>query len=181
MKITLDLAGQLPPEAAAKKIGHAQKLAGDLLDRVSRLSLELRPPMLDDLGLIPALIWRVNHYQEETGIRVDFKHSGVEGRRFAPQIETTAYRVVQEALTNVARHARAARARLEVDARGGWMEIHIGDDGIGFDPEAALAKNRGLSGMRERALLVGGTIQIESKKGEGTRKWIRLPLREAAQ
>ncbi|MEW6401888.1 MAG: PAS domain S-box protein [Chloroflexota bacterium] len=178
MKITLDLAAQLPPEIAAKKLEQAQELTSDLLNRVSRLSLELRPPMLDDLGLIPALVWHVNRYHEQTGIEVDFNHSDVEGRRFSPEIETTAYRIVQEALTNVARHARAARARLRVQAGGGWMEIQIEDDGVGFDPQIALAKNRGLSGMRERAQLVGGAFQIESENGKGTRKRVRLPLRE---
>lgn len=176
MKITLDLAAQQPAEAAAKKIEQAQELTAELLNRVSRLSLELRPPMLDDLGLLPALAWRVNHYQEETGLEVDFKHSGVEGMRFPPEIETAAYRIVQEALTNVARHAQATRARLEVRERGGWLEIRVEDDGVSFDVESALAKNRGLAGMRERAQLVGGTFQIESDPGRGTRKFIRLPL-----
>lgn len=178
MKITLDLAGQLPPETAAKKIEQAQELASDLLNRVSRLSLELRPPMLDDLGLLPALVWHVNHYQDGTGIQVDFKHGGVEGVRFPSEIETTVYRIVQEALTNVACHARAQRVRLEVHAGGGWMEIRIDDDGVSFDAESALAKNRGLSGMKERAELVGGTFQIESEKGKGTQKFIRLPLQD---
>ena len=180
MKITLDLAGQLPVEAAAKKIGQAKELIGDLLNRVSRMSLELRPPMLDDLGLIPALVWHVNHFQEQSGIAVEFKHNGVEGIRFTSEIETTAYRVVQESLTNVARHARAARVKVEVRKRGAEMEIHIEDDGVGFDPQAALALNRGLGGMRERVGLVGGTFEIESEPGKGAWKTIRLPWKERA-
>lgn len=178
LKLTLEIAPQLPPEPAAKKFAQAHELVDDLLNRVSRLSLELRPPMLDDLGLIPALLWHVNRYREGTGIQVDFKHSEVEGKRFSSEIETTAYRIVQESLTNVARHARATRARFEVRQRDGWLEIEIEDDGVGFDPESALAKNRGLSGMRERAGLVGGTFQIDSQKGKGTRKIVRLPLQE---
>ena len=178
MKITLDIARQLPPEAAARKIAQAQETATDLLNRTSRLSLELRPPMLDDLGIIPALIWQVNRYQEQTGIPVQFRHSGVENRRFNPEIETTAYRIVQEALTNVARHARANGIRLEVHARGDWLEIRLEDDGIGFDPQEAMTQNRGLSGMKERAQLVGGEFQVESQPGRGTRKLIRLPIRE---
>jgi len=180
LKITLDLAGQLPAEAASKKIEQAQGLTAELLDRVSRLSLELRPPMLDDLGLIPALVWHINQYEEATGIRVDFKHSSVEGRRFASEIETTVYRIAQEGLTNVARHAGAGRVRLEVRAGGGWMELLIEDDGTGVDATSALGKNRGLSGMRERAHLVGGAFEIESEKGKGTRILIRLPVQEAA-
>lgn len=178
MKITLDIVVQLPADAAAKKIAQAQELTADLLNRVSALSLELRPPMLDDFGLIPALTWQVNRFQEQSGIAMEFKHSGVEGIRFAPEIETAAYRIVQESLTNVARHARATRVRIEVEERGGWLEIQIEDDGAGFDPESAFAKNRGLSGMRERALLVGGDFQVESEAGKGARKLIRLPARE---
>lgn len=178
MKITLDLAGQLPAEASAKKIAQAQELTADLLARVSALSLELRPPMLDDLGLLPALLWHVNRYQEQNGIEVEFKHGGIEGKRFAPEIETAAYRCVQESLTNVARHARAARVRLEFRRRGEEMEIQIEDDGVGFDPNAALAKNRGLGGMRERVGLAGGMFEIESEAGKGARMTIRLPWKE---
>jgi PAS domain S-box-containing protein len=180
LKLTLEIAAQLPPEAAAKKIVTANELVDDLMSRVSRLSLELRPPMLDELGLIPALLWQVNRFQEQSGIVVDFKHTGMEGKRFDPEIETTAYRIVQESLTNVARHSRATRVGLEVRAGGGQVEILIEDNGKGFDPQAALAKNRGLSGMRERAGLVGGTFEIQSEPGKGTRKFLRLPLRESA-
>ena len=176
LKLTLEIAPQLPPELAAKKYAQAQELLDDLMNRVSALSLELRPPMLDDLGLVPALLWLVNRFHEQTQIEVDFKHSGVEGRRFISEIETTAYRMTQEALTNVARHARADRARLEVRVRGEQMEIQISDDGAGFDVESALAKNRGLGGIRERVNLVGGSFQVESQIGNGTRKIIRLPL-----
>lgn len=178
LKLTIETAMQLPSEEALKKAAQGKELVEDMLARVSALSLELRPPMLDDLGLLPALLWHVNRFQEQSGIVVDFKHSGVEGVRFASEIETTAYRVAQESLTNVARHARANRVRLEVRKRGAWMEIEIADDGVGFDPKSALAKNRGLSGIHERVQLVGGTFHIESEKGKGTQKLIRLPLRE---
>ncbi|HRW46510.1 MAG: PAS domain S-box protein [Caldilineaceae bacterium] len=178
MKITLDIAAQLPPDAAARKIAQAQELAGDLLSRVSRLSMELRPAMLDDLGLVPALVWLINRFQQQAGIDVTFKHSGVEGRRFAPVIETTAFRIVQEALTNIARHAQAMHAGIRVSSPDGWLEIEIDDNGVGFDPKEALANRRGLTGMRERALLVNGTFAIESSPGQGTHKLIRLPISE---
>ncbi|HLA08193.1 MAG TPA: PAS domain S-box protein, partial [Anaerolineales bacterium] len=146
LKLTLDIAAQLPAEEAAQKFVTAQELVDDLMSRVSRLSLELRPPMLDDLGLIPALLWHITRHQEQTGIEIDFKHGNVEGKRFDPEIETTAYRIVQESLTNVARHAQATRVRLEVRGGGGMIEIQIEDNGQGFDPDIALAKNRGLGG-----------------------------------
>ena len=178
LKLIMAIAPQLPPELRDRKHAQARELVDDLMNRVSRLSLELRPPMLDDLGLIPALLWHVNRYQEQTNIPVEFKHSGTERKRFGSEIETTAYRLVQEALTNVARHAHAAHARLEVHVGGGWMEITIVDDGVGFDPQAALDQHRGLSGMRERVHLLGGSFQIESQPGKGTKKFIQLPLTE---
>lgn len=179
IKLTLEIAGQLPAEAAAKKIVQAQELATDLLSRVSRLSMELRPAMLDDLGLVPALVWYVNRYQEQTGINVEFKHNGAESRRFSTAIEMTIYRIVQEALTNVARHAHATSIQLTIWMNGDWLEVRIDDDGVGFDAQTALAQNRGLTGMRERAELVGGVFQIESEKDKGARLLVRLPLHES--
>ena len=176
LQLTLEIVPHLPPPLAAQKIAQARELVSELMGRVSALSLTLRPPMLDDLGLIPALLWRVNRYQEESGIAVEFKHSGVEGNRYESEVETTAYRIIQEALTNVARHAQATRVRVALHAGDGQMEIQIEDNGRGFDPEVALTQNRGLSGIRERAGLLGGSFRVESQKGKGTRKWIQLPL-----
>lgn len=180
LKLTLKVAPQLPMEKAKKKLARAQEILDDLLQRVSQLSLELRPPMLDDLGLVPALVWCVNRFQEQAQIEVDFKHSGLETRRFEPETETTAYRVVQEALTNAARHAHATRVRLEVRARGGQLEIRIEDDGQGFDPQAAFEKHRGLSGMRERVGLLNGRFKIDTQAGKGTLVSVELPLGEGS-
>jgi signal transduction histidine kinase len=193
LKLTLDIIPQLPAEQVAKKLAVARELVDDLMERVRHLSLELRPSMLDDLGLIPALLWHVNRYQEQTGIEVDFKHSGAESKRFDPEIETTAYRLIQEALTNVARHARGTRVGLQLrvnttpyeaslmgTGESGRMEIQIEDNGRGFDPQQALDGRRssGLSGMRERAGLLNGEFKIESRMGAGTRIFIELPLQE---
>ncbi len=178
LKLTLEIAAQLPSEAAANKLSGAQELIEELMNRVSRLTLDLRPPMLDDLGLLPALLWHINHYQEQTGIEVEFVHGGVGGRRFSLQIETTVYRIVQEALTNVVRHARATRVRIEVRTRSDQMEIQIEDNGAGFDPQVAYSKNRGLGGMRERISLLNGTINIESHMGGGSHISIMLPMME---
>jgi len=136
----------------------------------------LRPPMLDDLGLIPALTWHINRYQEQTGIQVEFTHNGAENQRFTTEIETTAYRILQEALTNVARHAHASNVKLAINVQEQSMEIRIEDNGIGFDVKAAMARNRGLRGMHERAQLVGGTFQLTSGEGKGTKKLVILPL-----
>ncbi len=176
LKLTLNLIPRLPPDLAAQKLSGAEELVTDLLERVSRLSLELRPPMLDDLGLIPALLWHVNRFQELTGIAVDFKHSGVEGKCLGSEVETSAYRIVQESLTNVARHANATRLDVQVRALNHELIIKISDNGQGFDTTGALSLNRGLSGIRERAHLLGGTFHIESQAGSGTSKTIHLPL-----
>lgn len=178
LKLTMETARLLPAEKASQKNLQAQELVNEMLARISALTLELRPPMLDDLGLIPALTWHVNRYQEQTRIQVKFKHSGVEGKRFPTEIETTAYRIAQEALTNVARHAGAARARLEVHAGGGMLSLEIEDNGRGFDPQTEIENphSSGLKGMRERAALVGGSLQIESQPGRGAREFIQLPL-----
>lgn len=181
LKLIIEVAVQLPPEQALQKAAQGKALLDDLMSRVSRLSLELRPPMLDDLGLVPALLWHVNRYQEQAGIEVEFSHSGLEGKRFDPEIETTVYRTVQEALTNAARHAQGTRVRLEVRVESGWMNIQVEDNGVGFDPQAALALNRGLGGMRERVNLLGGSFEIESQPGKGAKKFIQLPLREETQ
>ena len=178
LKLTLEIAPQLPTEQATKKFVQAQELLDDLMSRVSRLSLELRPAMLDDLGVLPALLWHINRYREQTGIEVEFKHNGLEGKRLGSEIETTVYRIVQESLTNVARHAGATRVRLEVQREAGAIEIQIEDNGVGFDAQRALAQNRGLGAMRERVHLLGRSFQIESQPGKGAKKFIRLPLRE---
>jgi PAS domain S-box-containing protein len=178
IKITLEIASQLPPEAATQKNQQAQAIASDLLKRISQLSLELRPPMLDDLGLVPALLWHLTQFQEHSGLRVDFKHSGAEDLRFNLEIETTAYRLIQEALTNVARHARATLVRLKVQVREAGMDLEIEDNGQGFNTEAALAQNRGVSSMHERARLLGGALQIASQAGHGTKITVQLPFKE---
>jgi signal transduction histidine kinase len=151
-------------------------LVNDLMGRVRDLSMNLRPAMLDDLGLVPALLWQLERYQAQTGIRVEFSHSGLDGR-FSPEIETACFRIVQEALTNVARHARISEAKVEIRADGDHLRLQIDDRGAGFDPELALAgRSSGLTGMRERARLLGGRLRIESARGNGTQLLADLPL-----
>ena len=151
-------------------------LVNDLMGRVRDLSMNLRPAMLDDLGLVPALLWQLERYQAQTGIRVEFNHSGLEGR-FAPGIETASFRIVQEALTNVARHSNAREARVEIRADRDHLWLQIDDRGSGFDPDLVLnGRSGGLTGMRERARLLGGRLRIESARGSGTQLIAELPL-----
>ena len=156
-------------------------LAG-LMGKVHDLSLSLRPSSLDDLGLpaaLRSLTWR---FSSQSGIRVRFEHSGPEDRMDS-DIETAAYRIVQEGLTNVARHAQTSDAAVSVRALEGTMEIVIEDQGVGFDPNAVPfdPTSVGLAGMRERVSLLGGNLAVESAPGKGTRLEVRLPVRDAAE
>jgi PAS domain S-box-containing protein len=161
------------------KLLQAQALIGDLMKRVRDMSLDLRPPMLDDLGLLPALLWYFDRYTAQTGTEVIFKHGHIEGRRFPQEVETAAYRIAQEALTNVARHARVREATVRLWADDGILNVQVQDDGVGFDSQAAMTgdASSGLLGMRERALSLGGYLTIDSAPGTGTRVAAELPLK----
>ena len=156
----------------------ARVIVDDLLERVRGLSFDLRPAALDQFGLLPALLALFERYVDQTGVLVDFKHEGVEGR-FAPEVETTAYRIVQEALTNVARHAGVSEVTVSVRATADMLRLYVEDRGRGFDPEVAWATPRssGLAGMQERVLLLDGHLTIESRPRAGTKLTAELPLR----
>jgi PAS domain S-box-containing protein len=158
-------------------LGEARGLIGELMDKVRDLSLELRPAMLDDLGLLPTLLSMLDRYEKQTQVRVEFEHRGVE-RRFDSEVETTAYRVVQEALTNAARHARVDCVDVQVWGDDAALHVQIRDSGTGFDPGTQLADHtkNGLHGMQERVALLGGDLQLDADPGEGARLTARLPL-----
>jgi signal transduction histidine kinase len=155
-------------------------IVNDLFSRVRTLSMNLRPPMLDDLGLLSALTWQIDRFELQTGIQVGFHHADLD-RRFDPQVEITAFRIVQEALTNVARHAGVTKAKVDVRADAESLGVRIQDEGRGFEVGAALAaRSSGLNGMRERSRLAGGRLDIESEPGRGTRLALELPLHRAS-
>lgn len=174
------------PEPAAESVAppieeervHEQMkaLVNDLMGRVRELSMNLRPTMLDDLGLVPALLWLFERYQSQTGIKVEFRHAGVEGR-FPTSIETAAFRITQEALTNAARHAHAPEVRVDVRVEEAHLRLQIDDLGVGFSPEAQVTgRSSGLTGMKERARLLGGSLTIQSTPGEGTSIVAKIPV-----
>ncbi len=177
LQYSLQLIGHLTPQEAGVKLEEAQSMVTELLGRVQNLSLDLRPAVLDDLGLGPALLWQFSRYTQQTGIRVRFDHRGI-GRRFAPEIETAVYRIVQEGLTNVARYAHVAEAAVHVWVEDGSLGLQVEDKGVGFDVQAALAAHRssGLSGLQEQAELLGGELSIESSPGGGTVIVADLPV-----
>ena len=176
--LTLEMAAQFRTDLGAEDLRQAHALVVELMERVSRLSLELRPALLDDLGLLPALIWFLDRYLSQTNVRVIFKHSGLDNRRFVPEIETAAYRIVQESLTNVARHAKAKEAKLALWFDQGVLGIQIEDEGIGFNHDAVLSAGyaSGILGMRERVSLLSGKLTIESGEGLGTRLQAEIPV-----
>jgi PAS domain S-box-containing protein len=177
LKLNLDRCATVCAEAS-QPIEEAQARVNQLVNLVRQLSLDLRPTMLDDLGLLPALHWHLDRYTAMSGVRVNFKHSGVSERRFPTEIETAAYRVVQEALTNVVRHAHSQEVTIRVWASDTSLSVQVEDRGIGFDPEVALSArtSSGLSGMRERAALLGGRILIESGPDSGTHLTADFPI-----
>ena len=166
--------------ASQAKLTETGRLVDETLDHVRELSHALRPTMLDELGLVPTLRWYVTRYAERLGIRVEFEAIGLEDRP-AVEIETALYRIVQEALTNIARHAQARQVHLRLACQESRLMALIEDDGIGFDAHKWMAADTassgaGLFGMRERVARCGGTFTIQSRPGRGTRLFVELPL-----
>lgn len=175
LKLSLDMMQLMVPAAQAGKLRDAQALAAGLLEQVRNLSLDLRPTMLDDFGLLPALKWHFDRYRSRTGIRVAFHQRGVK-QRFEPRIETAIYRVIQESLTNVARHARVTEAAVSLVMRGGSLSLIVADRGAGFDPGGIDRRTAGLLGMQERIATLGGRMTIQSKPGDGVLVTATVPL-----
>ena len=151
-------------------LGEALTLTDELLRSVRELTLQLRPRMLDDLGLRPALEWQTQLFGRQTGIAIELELS-LPPVRLAPELETVAFRMVQEALTNIARHSGATSAFVTIAASDTALHVEIADLGRGFDSAAALARSDslGLTGMAERVRLAGGRLEIFSRPGHGTR------------
>ena len=151
-------------------------VAGLTLEEVHALALQLRPRALDDLGLAAALERHVADCRRRYDLDIDLAVHGLE-RRLPPEVETALYRIVQEALTNVARHAGAHTASVLIERRERGVRAVIDDDGAGFDPCAAGGDGHlGLYGIRERAELLGGAMTIESEPGRGTSLFVEIPL-----
>ena len=155
-------------------------MVDSMLQQVRQLSLNLRPSLLDDLGLVAALDWYVKRQSEQIGLAIHFTPTPLEPRP-DPVIETACFRIVQEALTNIARHARAHQVWLDVHRDNGTLRVSIRDDGVGFHVDAARSRaaqgeSLGVLGMEERLMLVGGQLEIRSAPGEGTTISARVPL-----
>jgi signal transduction histidine kinase len=169
------------PSPARDRLQQLQALTGLMGREAHNLALELRPTALDDLGLESALANYAEGWSERSGVGVDCHTVGSDGDRLPAPVETALYRVAQEALTNVLRHAQARRVSLVLQRSPGQVVMVVEDDGVGFDAEAVTAPagdggRLGLVGMRERLALVGGTLAVESAPGRGTTVIARVPL-----
>ena len=185
IKFSLDLIEKDLPQTASvvrERIGEAKSLSNQTLTSMRQLSMDLRPRMLDDLGLIPTLRWYVQNFSSRLNICSDFQAIGLE-EKLPPQIETAFYRIVQEALNNIAKHARATRFEVRLERRDSIISAFIRDNGKGFDLEKVLhsespERGLGIVGMQERVSLLGGHIDIRSKPNTGTEIEIEVPYPE---
>ena len=169
--VLLQLEGSGPNEEAKASVRQA-------LEEVRRIARELRPEMLEHLGLVSALTELARKFAGQSGLRID--------RRFADDLpplsdeaELAVYRVAQESLTNVARHAQASRVEVALEAGAGSVVLRVVDDGRGIDDTAALNGHGGLRGMRERAVLVGGALAVKRAREGGVEVRLEVPARDA--
>ncbi len=182
LKITLQ---SLPhsdgPQQHSGRLGESIQVVEDLLHSIRSLSLNLRPSILDDFGLVSAIKWYLEAQSRRTGIVASLDADSTETGRRNPEIETACFRVVQEAVTNAVRHSRARHVWVKCQEAADSLHLCIQDDGVGFDPavvrERALrGESLGILSMQERVQLLGGQIDVDSLPGKGTRICVRIPL-----
>jgi signal transduction histidine kinase len=165
------------PQKVRTQIGELKNVTHNVLKDLHRLAVSLRPASLDQLGLVSALEQLVESFTQNSPLQIRFKAVGIcEDDRLPHEVETTLYRIAQEALTNVIRHAGARRADVVLERRDDIVLILVEDDGKGFDVDGAkMAGPLGLLGMQERAEMLGGTLTVESNEGRGTTLVVEVP------
>ena len=150
------------------------------IDDTHRISYDLRPYLLDDFGLVSALRWHAENFQERTGIETSLQTQGAE-KKLSPAMETLIYRITQEALTNILKHAEAKKVGILLSFHEELIDLTIKDNGKGFNIEKVQRSHQydkgglGLFGIRERLAPYNGTLSIESSKGEGTKLIVQIP------
>ena len=168
----------IPPgaEGAKQQVMELQASTSAIVDEVRRLMRDLRPALLDDMGLVPAVRSFAETQLKRSGVRVEMDVRG-EKRKLAPSLETALFRIFQEAINNIAKHAQATTARIELQFNDSSVTARITDDGRGFDPATSHAtwKTFGLLGIEERVAMLGGAVQIGSRKGRGTQVDLEVP------
>ena len=158
-----------------------KELASSTLKEVHRIAVELRPTVLDDMGLVPAIERFVKFFKRQYRLDVDFHAQNRIESRLPNEIEITLYRIVQEALTNVAKYAEACNASIVLEIKPDYVNLIIEDDGKGFDVDQVLKSSAsdshlGIAGMQERTSLLGGEFTIESSPDQGTTVYARIPM-----
>jgi len=178
LKINVEAALQETPHHLRKQLRESVHMIDGTIEQVRNLCLDLRPSQLDDLGLVPTLEWYVDRQRQRTGITIHL--AIVPFARQSPMIETTCFRVVQEALTNIVRHAQTREAWVELQPHHANLELVISDQGVGFDIEATRSRalqgrSSGILGMEERVRLAGGTFELVTRPNQGVRIRVVLP------
>jgi DNA-binding NarL/FixJ family response regulator len=178
LKISLEMSRHIPAEGIPAILDDLHKSVGRLLNQIDALTLDLWPAMLDHLGLLPALLWHFENFSHQTGVSVKFEHTELE-RVTESAVKLGAYRILQEALTNVARHANVNQALVRAWTEDNSLVIEIEDHGRGFQVESILNSGElgGLIAMRERALALGGELTISSAPRQGANLILRLPMK----
>lgn len=177
------LGSQLRPEQsdAVNRVKAMQSLLDSTVASVRRIATELRPLMLDDLGLVPTIEWLVHDFSQRTGVAVELELPP-QDFDVGPDIATAVFRVLQESLTNVARHADASKVRIALSGSKAAVELRVQDNGRGFKPSASGGtKTLGLIGMRERCAMLGGTFILESEPGAGTSIAMTIPRQSESE
>jgi signal transduction histidine kinase len=181
LKINLQTMGRLTAaDHITRRLDDSIEIVDRAIHHVRTLAVDLRPAILDDLGLAPALRWCIDRHAWRWGVQIEFI-ADLPKSRMPHQIEITCFRVTQEILTNIGRHARATRVWVELRMHNGALELRITDDGSGFDVAAvrsyaANGSGSGLLGMEERVRLVGGRFHIDSAANQGTVVYAYFPI-----
>jgi signal transduction histidine kinase len=177
LKLLIHRSGASLGDKAPPEIAEAEGMLKELMGQVRNLSLSLRPGMLDDLGLLPALQWYLEDFSKKTGIQVESNFNGLQ-RDLSQEMRTAAYRIIQEALTNVLRYAKTEKVTVVAQANEDRIFLQIRDEGVGFNPSSIPSNSSGIRGIKERTRALGGKCSVDSAPGEGTCITVEIPLPE---
>lgn len=180
LKLLMGRCQQVKGDEGKQLLNEAGDLAEALLNKVRDICTRLRPQVLDDLGLVAGLSVHLKHFGNRTGLMIEFEHGAIDERKLSPIVQSVVFRVIQESVTNVARHAKTQHARVTIGMEGDDLVFVTQDQGCGFDCDAARDNpSTGLSAMAERILLVNGVCEIMSQPNAGTTIKTRIPLKAA--
>ena len=176
--LSIEMAEETVPEAEAearRRLEASKQLTGQTLDAIHNLAFDLRPTMLDDLGLVPSLRWYAKRQSETYNVQILVEADDFDDR-LPPAMEVALFRIVQEGLTNVAKHSGASLARVRLRRQESSLELTVHDNGAGFDPDQVQNDRLGLFGIHERVTLLGGQLEVQARRGRGTRLVATVPL-----